>query len=66
MVDPLPLLIVVDVKGTVYLFSTKYFLKKPYSLLTQWKNMYSIQKASQITYIASTYHEATSKLPLTC
>jgi len=66
MVDPLPLLIVVDVKGTVYLFSTKYFLKKPYALLTQWKNMYSIQKASQITYIASTYHEATSKLPLTC
>lgn len=66
MVDPLPLLIIVDVKGTVYLFSTKYLFKRPYTLLTQWKNMYSIQKSSQITFISSTFSEATSKNPLTC
>jgi len=54
-VDPLPLIVIVDIKGTIYIFSTKYNLKNPYKLLTQWKNMYSIQKASQITYISSTY-----------
>lgn len=65
-VDPLPLLIVVDVKGTVYLFSTKHFIKGPYKLLTHWKNMYSIQKSSQITFISSSYSEATSKEPARC
>lgn len=54
-VDPLPLLVVVDVKGTISLFSTKYHLKQPYQLLTQWKNIYSIQKSSQITFITSNY-----------
>ncbi len=49
--SPYPLLIVVDTKGSIYMFSTKYYLKKPFSLLTQWKNMYSIQKTSQITLI---------------
>ncbi len=44
-------MIVADTKGSIYLFSTKYYFKKPYSLLTQWKNMYSIQKTSQITFI---------------
>lgn len=57
-IDPLPLLIVVDVKGTIYVFSTKYFLKSPYKLLTQWKNMYSIQRESQITFMSSVYKEA--------
>ena len=65
-VDPLPLLIVVDVKGTVYLFSTKHFIKGPYKLLTHWKNMYSIQKSSQITFISSSYSEATSKESARC
>lgn len=65
-IDPLPLLIVVDVKGIIYLFSTKYMLKSPYKLLTQWKNMYSIQKSSQITFISSTYSEATDKQPIQC
>ena len=49
--SPYPLLIVADTKGSIYIFSTKYYFKKPYSLLTQWKNMYSIQKTSQITFI---------------
>ncbi len=49
--SPYPLLIITDTKGSIYIFSTKYYLKKPYALLTQWKNMYSIQKTSQITYI---------------
>ena len=53
--DPLPLLVVVDVRGTIYLVSTKYFLRQPYQVLTQWKNMYSIQKSSQITYLNSFY-----------
>ncbi len=51
--SPYPLLIITDTKGSIYIFSTKYYLKKPYALLTQWKNMYSIQKTSQITYIES-------------
>lgn len=46
-------MIVTDSKGSIYMFSTKYYFKKPYSLLTQWKNMYSIQKTSQITFISS-------------
>jgi len=54
-VDPLPIVVIVDIKGTIYIFSTKYNIKNPYKLLTQWKNMYSIQKSSQITYISSTY-----------
>lgn len=29
--------------------------KNAYKLLTQWKNMYSIQKSSQITFISSNY-----------
>lgn len=62
-IDPLPLLIIVDVKGTIYLFSTKYMLKNPYKLLTQWKNMYSIQKSSQITYISSVYSDANNNAP---
>lgn len=49
--SPYPLLVVADIKGSIYIFSTKNYLKKPYSLLTQWKNMYSIQKTSQITCI---------------
>ena len=56
-IDPLPLLVLVDIKGTIYLFSTKYHLKNPYKLLTQWKNMYSIQKSSQITYVSSHYEQ---------
>jgi hypothetical protein len=56
-IDPLPLLVVVDAKGTIYLFSTKYHLKNPYKLLAQWKNMYSIQKASQITFVSSNFVE---------
>ena len=49
--SPYPLLFITDTKGSIYIFSTKYYFKKPYALLTQWKNMYSIQKASQITFI---------------
>ena len=54
-IDPLPILVIVDIKGTIYFFSTKYLSKNPYKLLTQWKNMYSIQKSSQITFISSNY-----------
>lgn len=56
-IDPLPLLVIVDIKGTIYLFSTKYLNKNGYKLLTQWKNMYSIQKSSQITFISSNYSQ---------
>lgn len=31
----------------------------PYKLLAQWKNMYSIQKSSQITYIKPVFDEKT-------
>lgn len=56
-IDPLPILVIVDIKGTIYFFSTKYLLKNPYKLLTQWKNMYSIQKSSQITFISSNHSQ---------
>lgn len=48
---PYPLIVLADVKGSIYIFSTKYYFKRPYELLTQWKNMYSIQRTSQITFM---------------
>ena len=65
-IDPLPLLVLVDIKGTIYLFSTKYHLKNPYKLLTQWKNMYSIQKSSQITFVSSHYEQNKDTEMITC
>jgi hypothetical protein len=59
--SPLPLLVIADSKGSIYIFSTKLYLKKPFSLLTQWKNMYSIQKSSQITYISYLENEKGNK-----
>ena len=55
---------IVDVRGTIYLVSTKYYFKKPYQLLTQWKNMYSIQTASQITFLNSIYDHKERKCQL--
>jgi len=60
-IDPFPLLLIVDIKGTVYLFSTKHHLRQPNQLLTQWKNMYSIQKSSQITFLSSIHTHNTAK-----
>ena len=60
-IDPYPLLLISDVKGSIFLFTTKYYMSAPYKLLTQWKNMYSIQKSSQITYIRSHFDPKTSE-----
>lgn len=54
-IEPFPLVIASDIKGSIYLFTTKYYLKAPHCLLAHWKNMYSIQKSSQITYIFPMY-----------
>lgn len=56
---PFPLLLVSDTKGSIYIFTTKHSSPNPYKLLAQWKNMYSIQKSSQITYIKSYYDKNT-------
>jgi len=48
-----------DIKGSIYIFTTKHYLANPYKLIAQWKNMYSIQKSSQITYIKPIYNEKT-------
>jgi hypothetical protein len=53
--NPFPLLVVADIKGGVYIFIVKYH-KKAGKLLIHWKNMYSIQKQSQVTYIGSEYY----------
>lgn len=56
---PFALLLASDVKGSIYIFTTKHHLAGPYKLLAQWKNMYSIQKSSQITYIKPLYDPKT-------
>jgi hypothetical protein len=51
-INPFPLLAVSDIKGNVFIFICKYH-KKYGKVLISWKNMYSIQKQSQVTYISS-------------
>lgn len=58
-IDPYPLILITDVKGSIFIFTTKYYTPSPYKLLTQWKNMFSIQKSSQITYLKSQYDPKT-------
>ena len=60
-IRPFPLILVSDVKGSIYIFSTQNHLPKPNSLLAQWKNMYSIQKTSQLTFIQSLFNEKTKE-----
>ena len=58
-IEPFPLVLVSDIKGCIYLITTKYFTKSPYKLVAYWKNMYSIQKSSQITFIYPLYDAKT-------
>jgi hypothetical protein len=52
--SPFPLILIADTKGGVYILTSKH-AKNPYKLVHHWRNMYSIQKASQITYISTEY-----------
>lgn len=58
---PYPLILVSDVKGSIYIFTSKHHTAGPYKILAQWKNMYSIQKSSQITYIKPIFDPVTKE-----
>jgi hypothetical protein len=58
---PYPLLVASDTKGSIYIFTTKHHPSAPFKLIAQWKNMYSIQKSSQITFIKSNYYPNTKQ-----
>lgn len=60
-IDPYPLLFVSDIKGSIFVFTTKHHIQGPFKLLAQWKNMFSIQKTSQLTFVECIYNSKTKE-----